>query len=187
MWSSIPASGPPFRYTFKNWTTSHRNPGPDPTGIADHFPPESLDQLHRNPHQVQAHDISHLFHKLRIFGEFEILYPMWLQSERMPDPHDSVLRQTRLGSHQPSAPVRAVFGHRLQRLGYDFFNLMIRDLPWRTYPRLIQQALQSELPKSFPPLPDGRTRNMQLAGDFRVAHFLPTRKHDASTHGHCLS
>src|SRR5215831_16502500 len=136
--------------------------------------------------QVQAHDISHLFHKLRIFGEFEILYPMWLQSERMPDPHDSVLRQTRLGSHQPSA-VCAVFGLRLQRLGYDFFNLMIRDLPWRTYPRLIQQALQSELPKSFPPLPDGRTRNMQLTGDFRVAHFLPTRKHDASTHGHCLS
>src|SRR5215471_19220703 len=79
------------------------------------------------------------------------------------------------------------FGLRLQRLGYDFFNLMIRDLPWRTYPQLIQQALQSEIPKSFPPLPDGRTRNMQLTGDFRVAHFLPTRKHDASTHGHCLS
>ena len=123
--------------------------------------------------QLQAHDISHLLHELGIFGEFEILYPMWLQSERMPDPHDSVLRQTRLGSHQPSAPVCAVFGHRLQRLGYDFFNLMIRDLPWRTYPRLIQQALQSELPKSFPPLPDGRTRNMQLAGDFRVAHSWP--------------
>src|SRR5579859_3252775 len=51
MWSSIPAIGPPFRYSFKNWTNSHRNPGPDPTGIADQFPPESLDQLHRNPHR----------------------------------------------------------------------------------------------------------------------------------------
>jgi hypothetical protein len=52
MWSSIPASGPPFRYTFKNGTNSHRNAGPDPTGIADHFPPESMDQLRRNPQAV---------------------------------------------------------------------------------------------------------------------------------------
>jgi len=50
MWSTIPVSGPPFRYAIKNWTNSHRNPGPDPTGIADQFPPESLDQLDRNPH-----------------------------------------------------------------------------------------------------------------------------------------
>jgi hypothetical protein len=49
MWSSIPPSGPPFRYIFKNRTNSQRNPGPDPTGIADQFPPESLDQLRRNP------------------------------------------------------------------------------------------------------------------------------------------
>ena len=42
-WSTIPV-------TSKNWTTSHRNSGPDPTGIADHFPPESVDQLRRNPH-----------------------------------------------------------------------------------------------------------------------------------------
>ena len=46
-WSTIPV-------TSKNWTTSHRNSGPDPTGIADHFPPESLDQLRRNPQSYSA-------------------------------------------------------------------------------------------------------------------------------------
>src|SRR5215831_18578188 len=131
--------------------------------------------------------ISHLLHELGIFGEFELLHSMRLQSECMPDPHDGVLRQTRLGSHQPSAPVRAVLWHRFQRLGYDLFNLLIRDLPRRAYPRLIRQAIQSELPKSFPPLANGRTSNMQFSGDFRVAHPLPTGKHDASTHRHCLS
>jgi hypothetical protein len=38
----------------QNWTNSHRNPGPGPTGIADHVTPESLDQLHRNPHRLTA-------------------------------------------------------------------------------------------------------------------------------------
>jgi len=44
-WSTIPV-------TSKNWTTSYRNAGPVPAGIADHFPPESLDQLRRNPHRA---------------------------------------------------------------------------------------------------------------------------------------
>jgi hypothetical protein len=48
MWSSIPASGPPFRYTFKNRTNSHRNPGPDPAGILDQIPPESWTRSRRN-------------------------------------------------------------------------------------------------------------------------------------------
>jgi len=110
-----------------------------------------------------------------------------LQIECMPDPNNSVLRQTRLRGHQPGAPAGAVFGHRFQRLGYDFFNLLIRNLPRCADPRLIQQAVQTELPKSFPPLAHGRTCDMQLLGDFRVAHPLATGKHDASTHRHGLS
>src|SRR5262245_53603199 len=76
MWSSIPASGPPFRYTFKNWTTSHRNPGPDSTGIADQFPPETLDQLHRNP-QIVHDEVDGCGRRVcqsqsdRYLGEFE--------------------------------------------------------------------------------------------------------------------
>jgi TnpA family transposase len=46
-WSTIPV-------TSKNWTTSHRNSGPVPTGIADHFTAESVDQLRRNPQSRTA-------------------------------------------------------------------------------------------------------------------------------------
>jgi hypothetical protein len=49
--------------------------------------------------EVQAHDVPHLLHKLRVLGKFEVLHPMRLQSEGMPDAHDSVLRQSGLLGH----------------------------------------------------------------------------------------
>src|SRR3954463_1311026 len=42
--------------------------------------------------QVQADNVPHLLHKLRVFGELEVLHAMRLQSESMPDPDDGVLR-----------------------------------------------------------------------------------------------
>jgi hypothetical protein len=40
---------------------------------------------------VQTHNVPHLLDKLRVFGEFEVLHPVRLQSERMPDAHDGRL------------------------------------------------------------------------------------------------
>src|SRR5215467_8733394 len=137
--------------------------------------------------QVQAHDISHFLDKLRVLGEFKVLDPMRLQSKSTPDPNDSVLRQAHFGSHQSSAPVRAVGGHGLQCLRYDLFDLLIRDPTRRTHPRLIQQAIHTGLSKSFPPLTDGRTSNVQFSGNLRVAHPLGTRQYDPSAHCHRLS
>jgi hypothetical protein len=88
--------------------------------------------------QVQAHYVPHLLHKLRVFGKLEALHTMRLQSESMPDPHDRILRQTRLLGHQASAPVRAVGWHRFQCLRNNVFNLPIGDLAWRADPRFIQ-------------------------------------------------
>ena len=42
--------------------------------------------------QIQPHDIPHLLHELGIFGELEVLHPMRLQSESMPNPHNGILR-----------------------------------------------------------------------------------------------
>src|ERR1041385_1481306 len=42
--------------------------------------------------QVQPHDVPHLLDELRVFGELEIFYPMRLQSEGAPNPHDRSLR-----------------------------------------------------------------------------------------------
>src|SRR3954466_6744599 len=40
---------------------------------------------------IQAHDVPHLLHKLRVFGKFKVLYPMRLQSKCTPDPHNGGL------------------------------------------------------------------------------------------------
>ena len=106
---------------------------------------------------------------------------MRLHSKSMPDPNDSVLRQAHFGGHQPGAPVRAIGGHGLQCLRYDLFDLLIRDPTPRTDPRLVQQAIHTGLSKSFPPLPDGRTSNVQFSGNLGVAHPLGTRQHPLGT------
>ena len=41
---------------------------------------------------VQSDDIPHLFNKLRIFGELEVLHPVRLQPEGVPDSYDRGLR-----------------------------------------------------------------------------------------------
>src|SRR5690348_15099597 len=41
---------------------------------------------------VQTDDIPYLFNELRVFGKFEVLYPVRLQSKGMPNPHYSCLR-----------------------------------------------------------------------------------------------
>ena len=73
--------------------------------------------------------------------------------------------QARLFGHETSAPVRAVGWHRFQGLGDDVLNLLIRDFARSADPRLIQQAIQSELSKPFPPLSDRRTGHVQLPCD----------------------
>src|SRR6202048_5430383 len=41
--------------------------------------------------QVQGHEVPHLLHKLRVFGELKVLNAMRLQSESTPNPHNGVL------------------------------------------------------------------------------------------------
>lgn len=77
--------------------------------------------------EIQPHDIPHLLHELGILREFEVLHPMRLQPESTPNPHDGILRQTHLFSHQPRAPVRAPLWHGLQSLGNDLLNLKVGD------------------------------------------------------------
>src|SRR5438445_382174 len=58
--------------------------------------------------------------------------------------------------------------------------------PWRSHPRLAHHAILPNLPNSLPPLPNSRARDVQLPGDFRVAHPLPTIEHDPGAHRHRL-
>src|SRR5947208_8959351 len=50
------------------------------------------DRMIRRIH-IQPHDVPHLLHELRVFGELKVFHPMRLQSESMPDPYNGGLRQ----------------------------------------------------------------------------------------------
>src|SRR6266446_1713731 len=76
--------------------------------------------------------------------------------------------------------------HRFQGLRNDFFNLPIGDLARCADPRLIQQAVQPQLSKPFPPLADGCSGDVQLPRRLEVAHPLPTTEHDPGAHRHGL-
>src|SRR5580658_9575498 len=136
--------------------------------------------------QIQPHDIPHLLHELRILGELEVLHAMRLQSESMPNPHNGILRETRLLGHEARAPVRAVGRHRFQCLSNDVFHLLIGDLARRADPRLIEQAIQPKFSKPFPPLTGRRAGNVQLSRDLRIAHPLPTTEYNPGAHRHGL-
>src|SRR5260370_22554093 len=82
--------------------------------------------------------------------------------------------------------MRALGRHRFQGLRNDFFNLPIADLARCADPRLIQQAVQPQLSKPFPPFADGCPRDVQLPRDLEVAHPLPTTEHDPGAHRHGL-
>src|SRR5665213_4392889 len=103
---------------------------------------------------------------------------MRLQSEGMPNSHNGVLGKAGLPDHQASAPVGPMGGHRFQCPGNDFLDLLVTDFTRRAYPRLIRQAIEPELSKAFPPFPDGRTGDVQLAGNLRIAHSLLATEHD---------
>src|SRR5262249_47595958 len=85
-------------------------------------------------------DVPHLLDKLRIFREHEMLYPMWLQPEGMPDAHNSGLGQSCFLGHQASTPVRAVFRHRLQCLGDDLSHLGVGNRSRSARPRFIDPS-----------------------------------------------
>src|SRR5215471_7097047 len=107
---------------------------------------------------------------------------MRLQSECTPDPHDGVLSETGLGGHQPSTPMRAVGGHRFQRLGHDLFNSLIANLAGGANSRLIQQTIYPRLPKPLPPFARSCAGNAQFLSDLGVAQAARAVEHNASTH-----
>ena len=131
---------------------------------------------------IQPHDVPHLFHELRVFGELEILDAVRLQSERMPDAHDRRLREPGFLRHQPAAPVRAVFWHRLQRLGDHLFDLCVGNRSGSPQPRLVQQTFQPTHPKALPPFANRSSGDLQFLRHSAITQSFITPQHDACAH-----
>ncbi len=132
---------------------------------------------------IQPDDVPDLLDKLRVFGEFEVLHPVRLESKGAPDAHNRSLRQPSLLRHQPRAPVRAVGGHRFQRLRDHRLDLGIADRARSARPRLIEQPFQPVDSKTLAPFAYSGSGDIQLPGHSAVAQAVITAQHYAGAHG----
>src|SRR6266545_4415079 len=74
--------------------------------------------------QIQAHDIGHLFQKLRITRELKSLRAMRLEIVGAPDIVDGGLANTLALGHRPATPMRHPRGFGLQGRIHDIGNLV---------------------------------------------------------------
>jgi hypothetical protein len=111
------------------------------------------DRVRRRTH-VQADDITDLFDKEGIGGEFERLAEVGLQAEGAPDPGDRSLRQADGFGHAARAPVRRGLGPLLQSLGDDLLDDRVGDCTRGTRSRFVGQPLEAVGEEPLPPLAD---------------------------------
>jgi hypothetical protein len=126
--------------------------------------------------QIQPHDVAHLFDELRIRGELEILDPMRLQAEGLPDATHRGMTDPAPTGQRSGAPVRGVGGQALQGHRQDAFDLVVADRPRRAGAGLVQQARQATLDKAAPPLPRRVGVDPHLGGDPAIGLTSAQRK-----------
>ena len=131
--------------------------------------------------EVKAHDVAHLFHKERIAGEFEALFPVGLKTEGLPDAFDRVMGKPDFPSHQPGAPLGGRFGLLFQSLCNHRFDLAVGDAPGRAAAGSVSQALEALGNIARPPFAHRWRADSQGGGHLPVIDALCTRQDDART------
>jgi len=102
--------------------------------------------------------VTHLGHELRIRRHLERARNVRLEPEGPPDAADHRVADPRLLRHLPRAPVRLSLRCRLQRLNDDGLDLLVRDRPRASDPRLIVQSVEAAFDETPAPFPDGLIR-----------------------------
>ncbi len=121
--------------------------------------------------QIQPHDIAQLFHKAFVPAEFKGTDQMGLQVVSLPDSPNGGFTQLLGLGHRPGTPMC-----RIRRLGmkscFDHgVNFSLRDFRNATRPGgVFFQAGKPESQKTLSPQLDGRTRDLQFAGDCVIEH-----------------
>jgi hypothetical protein len=80
----------------------------------------------------------------------------------------AVCEQTGLFGHQARTPMCGIGWHRFQGFRNHALHLAVGDGAGRADPRLIQQSVQPELPKPFPPFAYRWVGNPQLRSYRRI-------------------
>ncbi len=92
---------------------------------------------------VQPDDVADLLDEQRVLRQPDRFGPMWLQPKGSPDAADRRVAHSHILRHRPRAPVSPPTRGRLQRLGHDGFDGVVRDLAYCTRPRLVMQPVEA--------------------------------------------
>jgi len=131
--------------------------------------------------QVQSHNVANLFDKKGIAGQFEILDPMRLKTERSPHPMDGRFGQFCLGRHRAYTPVGPILGRGFERFpnqGGDFF---IGNGTGASRTQFIVQSRDPVLKVSGAPFSHSGRRPPDLFGNVAVAQaFARQQNHSGA-------
>ena len=131
--------------------------------------------------EVKAHDVAHLFHKEGIAGELEVLFPVRLEAEALPDAFDGVMGKPDFPSHQPGAPLSGRFGLLFQSLCNHRFHLAVGDSSGRAAAGSVSQALDALSDITRSPFAHRWRADSQGGCHLPVIHTLRARQDDART------
>ena len=104
---------------------------------------------------------------------------MGLKSERSPNTADRRMTQPKMLGHRPRTPMGSSLGSRLQRLGHDFLDLVVRDRALYPGPGFVVQPFQSLCYKATSPLAHRAPHGAQLPRDLRIRQSRRALQHDS--------
>lgn len=137
--------------------------------------------------EIESNDISELFQKMSIPGEFEVLGPMRLDLMALPDPIHRRLAHARPLGHRTTTPMRGTLRTTLQTRiddGGDFVRRVLRLSP--TALGNLPQAIGPFLTEASAPERDGFEIHLQLLGDFLVLATVRGGQNDSTPLAHLL-
>src|SRR5487761_214679 len=129
--------------------------------------------------QVQADDVTHLLNELRIIGELEVLDPMRLQTERLPDSVHGHMADLAGRGQAARAPMGGVPRRLLQRHGQHRLDLFVSDLARRPAARLVEEPGQAALDIARAPFADGVVGDAKFGCNLGAWQAISAAKDDA--------
>ena len=127
--------------------------------------------------KVQADDVAHFLHKLRVRRQFERVEAMRLQPERLPDARDGGLGEAGHVGQAPCGPLRRVSRWTFERARDDSDNPIVGHGAWRSRSRLVRQTRQTPDAKPLAPFADTVTRHAEPLGHRSIREPLGAGQH----------
>ncbi len=129
---------------------------------------------------IQANNVAHLFDEQWVLRETKRFGTVRLKSERSPNAANRRMTQPKMLGHRARTPMGSSLGSRLQRLGNNFLDLVVRYRALYPGPWLVVQPFQSLFYKATSPLAHRAPHSAQLPRDLRIRQSRRALQHDFS-------